>query len=131
MGVTNIEAVQQDATVFTEKSKEKADIVIADLPCSGLGVLTKKTDLKYKMTPETEIEVAALQRQILGTVHQYVKPGGTLIYSTCTICKSENEENTKWFVENHPQFELLWEKQIFPERETDGFYIAKFTRRSL
>lgn len=131
MGFTNIEAVQQDATVFTEESKEKADIVIADLPCSGLGVLTKKTDLKYKMTPETEIEVAALQRQILGTVHQYVKPGGTLIYSTCTICKSENEENTKWFVENHPQFELLWEKQIFPERETDGFYIAKFTRRSL
>lgn len=131
MGFTNIEAVQQDATVFDKASEAKADVVIADLPCSGLGVLAKKTDLKYKMTPKTQKEVAALQRQILGTVHRYVKPGGTLIYSTCTICRSENEENTKWFVENHPQFELHWEKQIFPGRETDGFFIAKFTRRSL
>ena len=131
MGFTKIEAVQQDATVFDKASEAKADVVIADLPCSGLGVLAKKTDLKYKMTPETQKEVAALQRQILGTVPRYVKPGGTLIYSTCTICRSENEENTKWFVENHPQFELHWEKQIFPGRETDGFFIAKFTRRSL
>lgn len=131
MGFTNIEAVQQDATIYDEASEAKADVVIADLPCSGLGVLAKKTDLKYKMTPETEKEVAELQRQILKTVHRYVKPGGTLIYSTCTICKSENEENAKWFVKNHPQFELRWEKQIFPGRETDGFYIAKFIRRSL
>lgn len=131
MGFTNIEAVQQDATIYDEVSEAKADVVIADLPCSGLGVLAKKTDLKYKMTPETEKEVAELQRQILKTVHRYVKPGGTLIYSTCTICKSENEENAKWFVKNHPQFELRWEKQIFPGRETDGFYIAKFIRRSL
>ena len=131
MGFTNIEAVQQDATIFDEASEAKADIVIADLPCSGLGVLAKKTDLKYKMTPETEKEVAELQRQILGTVYRYVKPGGTLIYSTCTICRLENEENTKWFVETYPQFELNWEKQMFPGRETDGFYIAKFTRRSL
>ena len=131
MGFTNIEAVQQDATIYDEASEAKADVVIADLPCSGLGVLAKKTDLKYKMTPETEKEVAELQRQILKTVHRYVKPGGTLIYSTCTICKSENEENAKWFVENHPQFELRWGKQIFPGRETDGFYIAKFIRRSL
>ena len=131
MGFTNIEAVQQDATVLDEASVNKADVVIADLPCSGLGVLAKKTDLKYKMIPETEKEVAEFQRQILEVVHQYVKPGGTLIYSTCTICKAENEENTTWFVENHPQFELNWGKQIFPGRETDGFYIAKFTRRSL
>ena len=110
MGFTNIEAVQQDATIYDEASEAKADVVIADLPCSGLGVLAKKTDLKYKMTPETEKEVAELQRQILKTVHRYVKPGGTLIYSTCTICKSENEENAKWFVENHPQFELRWGK---------------------
>lgn len=131
MGFSNIEAIQQDATVFDEASEEKADIVLADLPCSGLGVLAKKTDLKYKMTAETQKEVADLQRQILGTVHRYVKPGGVLIYSTCTICKSENEENVKWFVENHSDFELEWEKQIFPGRETDGFFIAKFSRRSL
>lgn len=131
MGFSNIEAIQQDATVFDEVSEEKADIVLADLPCSGLGVLAKKTDLKYKMTAEIQKEVADLQRQILGTVHRYVKPGGVLIYSTCTICKSENEENVKWFVENYSDFELEWEKQIFPGRETDGFFIAKFSRRSL
>lgn len=130
MGFTNIEAVQQDATIFEPSSEEKADVVIADLPCSGLGVLSKKTDLKYKMTPETEKEVAVLQRQILEVVNRYVKKGGTLIYSTCTICKAENEENTKWFIEHHPEFELEKETQIFPARETDGFYIAKFKRRS-
>ena len=130
MGFTNVEAVQQDALVLTEESVGKADVVIADLPCSGLGVLAKKTDLKYKMTEETEAEVAELQRQILSVVHQYVKPGGTLIYSTCTICKKENEENTKWFADTYKEFELLWEKQMFPSRETDGFYIAKLKRRA-
>ena len=116
--------------ILDENSIDKFDYVLADVPCSGLGVLAKKTDLKYKMTPETEKEVADLQRQILKTVHRYVKPGGTLIYSTCTICRAENEENVKWFVENYPEFELKWEKQILPGRETDGFYIAKFSRRS-
>ena len=130
MGFTNIEAVQQDATVFDASSVEKADVVIADLPCSGLGVLSKKTDLKYKMTQETEKEVAKLQKGILDVVCHYVKPEGTMIYSTCTICKAENEENTKWFLMQHPEFYLEWEKQIFPGRETDGFYIAKLVKRS-
>ncbi len=130
MGFDNVEAVQQDATLFDEASEEKADVVIADLPCSGLGVLSKKTDLKYKMTPETEKEVAQLQKEILDVVCRYVKPEGVMIYSTCTICKAENEENTRWFLEKHPEFELEWEKQIFPSRETDGFYIAKLVKRS-
>ena len=102
----------------------------SDLPCSGLGVLAKKTDLKYKMNPETETEVAALQREILDTVCRYVKPEGTLMYSTCTISRIENEENAGWFAEKHPEFDLEWEKQIFPSDITDGFYIAKFIRRS-
>ena len=130
MGFDNVEAVQQDATLFDEASEEKADVVIADLPCSGLGVLSKKTDLKYKMTLETEKEVAQLQKEILDVVCRYVKPEGVMIYSTCTICKAENEENTRWFLEKHPEFELEWEKQIFPARETDGFYIAKLVKRS-
>ena len=130
MGFDNVEAVQQDATIFDEASEEKADVVIADLPCSGLGVLSKKTDLKYKMTPETEKEVAKLQKEILDVVCRYVKPEGVMIYSTCTICKAENEENTRGFLTKHPEFELEWEKQIFPARETDGFYIAKLVKRS-
>jgi 16S rRNA (cytosine967-C5)-methyltransferase len=131
MGFTNVEAIQQDATVLDEKSVNKADVVIADLPCSGLGVLAKKTDLKYKMSLETEKEVAELQREILQVIHQYVKPGGTLIYSTCTICKRENEDNVAWFLDNIKGFQLEWEEQIFPARETDGFYIAKFKREAV
>ena len=129
MGFENIRAVQQDATCFDADSEEKADVLIADLPCSGLGVLAKKTDLKYKMNPETETEVAALQREILDAVCRYVKPEGTLMYSTCTISRTENEENAGWFAEKHPEFDLEWEKQIFPSDITDGFYIAKFIRR--
>ena len=120
MGFENIRAVQQDATCFDADSEEKADVLIADLPCSGLGVLAKKTDLKYKMNPETETEVAALQREILDTVCRYVKPEGTLMYSTCTISRTENEENAGWFAEKHPEFDLEWEKQIFPSDITDG-----------
>lgn len=131
MGFANVEAIQQDATILDDESVNKADVVIADLPCSGLGVLAKKTDLKYKMSLETEKEVATLQRDILKVIHQYVKPGGTLIYSTCTICKRENEENTAWFAEQFKEFKLEWEEQIFPSRETDGFYIAKFKREAV
>ena len=77
-------------------------MVIADLPCSGLGVLGKKTDLKYKMNPDTQEKLVHLQREILSVVWQYVKPGGTLVYSTCTIDKKENEENVAWFQEHFP-----------------------------
>lgn len=129
MGFDNIEAVQMDATVYDADSEEKADVLIADLPCSGLGVLAKKTDLKYKMNEAAEGELVQLQRTILQTVHSYVKPGGTLIYSTCTVCKAENTENAAWFAENFPEFTLEWEKQMFPSQVSDGFYIAKFNRR--
>lgn len=126
----NVRAVGQDATVFSETSVEKADVLIADLPCSGLGILRKKTDIKYKMSKKQQEELVKLQRQILDTVWQYVKKGGTLIYSTCTIHCGENEENARWFVENHPEFTLQEMKQIFPEKNLgDGFFIAKFIRK--
>lgn len=127
--LTNMEAVQMDATVLDEASVEKADIVIADLPCSGLGVMRKKTDIKYNTTPEKEKELAALQRTMLHTVCRYVKCGGTLIYSTCTMNKMENEENVAWFLKNHSEFSFVEMHQIFPEQEFgDGFFIAKFKR---
>lgn len=124
-GLTNISARQQDARVCDEASVETADIVIADLPCSGLGVLATKKDIRYNMTPETQKELAALQREILSVVHRYVKPGGTLLYSTCTINREENEENTAWFLEQHREFTLEKEKQFLPGIDPcDGFYIA-------
>lgn len=130
-GLTNIEAVCWDATVFHEESKENADIVIADLPCSGLGVFGKKTDLKYKITEAMQNDLVKLQREILAVVNNYVKPGGKLLYSTCTIHKAENEENAAWFLKNYPEFRLAKEKQMLPGVDGgDGFYIAMFVKEN-
>lgn len=128
-GLHNIQAVKWDATVFDKSAAESADIVIADLPCSGLGVLGRKPDLKYKMTPEMQKELVDLQRQMLSVVHKYVKPGGKLIYSTCTINWEENEGNARWFKKTYPEFALVREKQMLPGiDEGDGFYIALFQK---
>ncbi len=144
----NIHAMQWDATELDEQAIATADIVIADLPCSGLGVLGKKTDLKYKMTKETQENLVKLQRTMLENVHQYVKPGGTLVYSTCTIHEAENLGNVHWFLENHTEFELVPIKELVCEElqesivengtlqflpgvhKCDGFFIAKFRRRN-
>lgn len=148
-GLENVSAVCQDATLYVERSKESADIVIADLPCSGLGVLGKKTDLKYKATEEGCQQLAQLQKDILGVVHQYVKPGGTLLYSTCTVNPGENMDNVHWFLKEHPQFELveiqdrLCEElrkdvvesgclQLLPGvHKSDGFFIACMRKKEL
>lgn len=101
-GCSNIKTVVWDALVLDEDAVEKADIVIADLPCSGLGIIGKKPDIKYNMTMEKMAELAQLQREILSVVWQYVKPGGTLVYSTCTLNRMENEDNAAWLMEHFP-----------------------------
>lgn len=128
MGFHNIQAERKDALIYDAASEEKADVLLADLPCSGLGVMSKKTDVKYRVTREQIEELAALQRKILETVHSYVRRGGTLVYSTCTVCRAENEENARWFTEMFPEYTMEYEEQIFPSEMTDGFYIAVFKR---
>lgn len=128
--LSNMKAVLWDATVFDNASIGKADVLICDLPCSGLGVMGKKTDIRYKMTPEKQCALVELQRTILNTVYRYVKPGGTLIYSTCTIHEAENEKNVEWFLKEHPGFSLESMQQMLPgEVGQDGFFIAKLVRR--
>lgn len=127
-GLTNMKAVQMDATVYDEASREKADVLICDLPCSGLGVIGRKSDIRYKMTAEKAHNLAVLQQQMLDTVCGYVKKGGTMIYSTCTIHKEENEENVALFLKNHPQYTLAEQRQIFPKDGSDGFFVAKMIR---
>ncbi|MCI8327893.1 MAG: 16S rRNA (cytosine(967)-C(5))-methyltransferase RsmB [Lachnospiraceae bacterium] len=128
--VENIRAECADARIYDESLKEKADIVIADLPCSGLGVIGKKKDIKYKMTPEKEEELVKLQREILSVAVHYVKPHGKLLYSTCTIHRAENEENARWLLRECPELSLISEKQIFPGSEgNDGFFIAQFLKK--
>lgn len=124
-GLTNVRAVRMDAAVFDSASVGRADILMCDLPCSGLGVMGRKTDIRCKMTLEKADEVAKLQRKILGTVCAYVKPGGTMIYSTCTVRRAENEENVAWFLGEHPEFSLVSMQQIFPRDGHDGFFVAK------
>ena len=125
--------------------EEKADVVLADVPCSGLGILGRKRDIKYNMTQKMLSQLPEMQREILSTVWRYVKPGGILVYSTCTIRREENEENAKWFLENFPftaedisgkvrqipQAETAVEGflQLLPGiHETDGFFIGAFRR---
>lgn len=129
-GMTNVRVACMDARIPDPDSAGRADIVIADLPCSGLGVLGKKTDLKYKMNRETQAELAGLQREILSVVNRYVRPGGKLLYSTCTIHRGENEDNARWFLKQFPEFELAREKQFLPGIDGgDGFYIAEFHKK--
>ena len=129
LGLDNISVKEWDARVSDTASKESADIVLADLPCSGLGVIGRKKDIKYKMTVEKEAELVALQREILKNAVRYVKPGGTLLYSTCTIHKAENEENVRWLSEQYPELEVELQKQIFPGEEgNDGFFVARMKK---
>lgn len=144
-GFQNVITKVWDARQLDEDLVAKADILIADLPCSGLGVIGKKTDIKYNMTEEKQLELVKLQRDILSTVQQYVKPGGILIYSTCTINKEENMENVEWFLKEFPfklepiDSYLAKELQSDSTKEgfiqllpgvhsCDGFFIARLKR---
>lgn len=124
-GFSNILPRVADATVLEENSIEKADVLIADLPCSGLGILGHKADIKYQMTLEQMEELAKLQRRILSVVQQYVKQDGILIYSTCTINPKENIENVRWFLEHYP-YELVslddcFESELHSETTKEGW----------
>jgi 16S rRNA (cytosine967-C5)-methyltransferase len=144
--LTNMEARVWDAAIHDPQMEGKADILICDLPCSGLGIIGRKPDIKYRITEEQLHELAKLQRCILEKAWTYVKPGGRLVYSTCTIDRSENEENVKWILENLPfdaediasrlPVELRQEQkvkgciQLLPGiHKTDGFFISSFIRR--
>lgn len=128
-GTRNMTVSCMDARILDEASIEKADIVIADLPCSGLGVIQKKKDIKYRMTPEKQEMLVKLQQEILSVVHRYVKPGGTLLYSTCTINREENEDNVAWFLKEHKEFLLESMEQILPKQgRNDGFFLAKLKK---
>ena len=143
-GVSNIRTRVMDALEFDQESAEKADILLADLPCSGLGILGRKPDIKYRVSPESISELAELQRKILSVVWRYVKPQGTL-YSTCTISRKENEENAAWFAEEYPFEPVNIEQRLGGKLRSetlkkgyiqllpgaypgDGFFLAVFKR---
>ena len=104
LGLQSIDIIPDDAR--TLELDEPADLVFADVPCSGLGTLSKKPDIKWKKEPEDIIILQKAQREIMENAAKLVKPGGTFVYSTCTIEPEENQDNVEWFLENHPEFEL-------------------------
>ena len=123
-GATNITAKQWDATEFDQTAENKYDVVIADLPCSGLGIIRKKPDIKYNQSEESLKELVKLQATILENVCKYVKAGGTLCYSTCTINKDENESQVNNFLSSHKNFTMVNMEQLLPDSEHDGFFIC-------
>ena len=129
MGLDNITVEVHDATVRDAGLEGQADVVLADVPCSGLGVMGKKRDIKYQITPEKLESISDLQKCIIENSWGYVKPGGVLLYSTCTVNPAENQQMTAWILKEFP-FELEAEKQFMPgEDDTDGFYYAKLRRK--
>ena len=142
LGLTNIRPLLQDAAAYVPQWEEKMDCVIADVPCSGLGIIRKKPDIRYKNLEEARA-LPGLQRKILENQARYVRSGGVLLYSTCTVLKRENEEVVEGFLEAHPEFraEPLALPDLFPKNETgmltlipgqydtDGFFICRLRRK--
>lgn len=127
----NISVEKADATVFDEKLEDGFDIVIADVPCSGLGVIGRKSDIKYRLQPEDMDSLTKLSQEILLNAVRYVKKGGKLLFSTCTINPAENEETTRWLIGKAPKDELkLLDEKLFVQGVdyTDGFYYAVIQR---
>ncbi|HVZ40591.1 MAG TPA: 16S rRNA (cytosine(967)-C(5))-methyltransferase RsmB [Candidatus Kapabacteria bacterium] len=108
---------------------EPADVVLIDAPCSGLGVLAKKPDIKWKREPEDIEAMVPLQRALLENGAQLVKPGGALIYSTCTIERSENQEMVESFLKDHPEFRLEPAAALLPAAVAGNGYLETFPHR--
>ena len=144
MHLPNVVVAQRDALIPVPEEAGKADVLLCDLPCSGLGVIGRKRDIKYHVTPEQLAELAQLQKDILRSAVPYLKEGGVLIYSTCTINAGENEEVAE-FIEKEmgmcpdPLTPYLPERipgirgnqlQLLPHvHGTDGFFLARFVKK--
>ncbi len=129
LGINVIDAKLQDASVVCEDLLGIADRVLADVPCSGLGVIHKKPDVKWNRKPEDIDELCEIQRNILRTAAQYVKVGGVLVYSTCTILPEENRCQIEKFLEENKDFKKISEQQILTsEKGESGFYICKMIK---
>lgn len=145
LGYQNIEVRVNDGTVFNEAFVEMADVVIADVPCSGIGVIGKKCDIKYRINEDEIINIVELQKKIMENAWKYVKKGGTLIYSTCTISRDENEDMVDWLTKNTPlkleSLDAYLPKELVSDttkkgylqllpgiHKCDGFFIARLKR---
>lgn len=127
LGIDIIEVHEKDASVFDKSLENTADRVLCDVPCSGLGVIGRKPDIKR--CEDRSGKITALQTKILENGAKYLKDSGVLVYSTCTVEKCENEEVINKFMKNNGGFEKMYEKAFYPHIDkTDGFYICKLRK---
>ena len=147
--ITKIDAAVKDATVYDGAYVGYFDKILLDVPCLGFGVLKRKPDIKWKKTQQDKEEIQKIQEAILENCSAYLKDGGEIVYSTCSILKEENEQVIQHFLEKHPEFDiqkiqrkdydenLFWDKfldkngflQVFQNEETDGFFMAKMKKK--
>ena len=145
LGIEGITTEKWDALMFDDKLRNSADLVIVDAPCSGLGTMRRRPDIKLFKEADSIYELVVLQRKILENCWEYVKPGGKLLFSTCTISNKENIENRNWFLKKFPFIPIDFSAnvpdvpefstscdgyiQILPQYfDTDGFFISIFER---
>ena len=129
LGIKIIEPLLLDARKIGEKFFEQADRILIDAPCSGLGVIRRKADLRLKKNPAALEELPKLQQEILSGCSKALKVGGTLVYSTCTILRRENEDVVEKFLSANKNFQLVEQKNFLPHIDgTDGFFCAKLIK---
>ena len=145
LGLENVRPMVRDALKRREDLFQSMDAVLLDAPCTGLGMLAEKPDIKLHITEESLQELAGIQQRMLDTVCEYVKEGGTLVYSTCSILPEENEQQAEAFLKRHPEFEAADLPVTVPEkyrqhRKTglqlleygdgvEGFYVCRMKRK--
>ena len=143
LGITNIDLGEMDATKLNVNLIGLADRVLIDVPCSGIGIIRKKPEIKWNKTRKSLKELIPTQREIMENAWQYLKNGGIMIYSTCTLNKEENQENITWFLNKHKdakiekifvgreenlRYDDLGTLTIFPNQYMDGFFVTKIKK---
>lgn len=143
LGLTNIKLQQMDASKLNAEFVCSADKILLDVPCSGLGIIRKKPEIKWTKTRKQLTEIVNIQREIMSNAWQYLKPGGVMVYSTCTLNKEENENNIEWFLQKNRDAKscniylgkgenLVYGENnsltIMPNEHMDGFFIAKIQK---
>ena len=144
LGITNIKLEQMDATKLNSKLVGLSDRVLIDVPCSGIGIIKKKPEIKWTKKRNDLKDLVEIQRQIMDNAWEYLRIGGIMLYSTCTLNKEENEQNIEWFLNKHKDAEIVkvfigkgenfeYDKlgtlTILPNEDMDGFFIAKLKKK--
>lgn len=145
LGISSINVKVSDATLFIPEFNNKFDRIIADVPCSGLGVIRKKPDIKFNISKEDIDSINVIQKKILQNAAKYLKSGGILVYSTCTNVFKENSETIRWFLSENPDFKICTDESLIPnewksglengmlslltsKHDCDGFFICALTK---